>query len=647
MRVGYGLEGDCVIAGHRYPLAVLAPPSNPRGTPGPAFWREGSDEDQEQSVTAFAPNRPAGTIVTAQWFIGRKRGQARSFSSRRSGLGVHYAGWDDSLDNFLRQLPTRYEVTPANAPTDVPTFMFEEDISSTLNYYFQQRYTWRVTINASTHAMTVVNITDQGASAVAGPMARWLGRWYIPLGASVDFVELTTPSSNTFTAASGSMRSLAFSTTMDSLTPKLARAYSVNQVALAATGPLTAANWASGFSVGGTDGTIKALAESGVFLFVGKDDNLYAFVSSTGVTQPLLNISGGKAVSRSGLGTIALPSTELVVYNHSSGFHLAEGTSMLMGRGLDGMPTMTDVPGLTLEPYRADIYETAAEGNWVAHVARVVSGASTRSFVFIGDIRTLMGAPDNFVWHCVAVEDSWIRGLKITSTKMLLYTYNGKLAHRQLGSDGSPDAGPAAPGRGNASTTSIIVGEATDYGLSFHTKQLREARVLTQGAHSSIPLQIKVMRDGGSEENVGATVETDGTNGVTSRFLTSGSSDQHTRIQPVLSTTTTAGYDPTLRDLRVMGLELDAMVLPDRAGWYRIICRPGLPYSSGVDPLYDAKTGRDRLLALEGAADVLAVDADGQSIRLHVVQALDRGAHLWANGIFYEVELIGRERRTS
>lgn len=638
------LGTDITLNGVRYALANEWTLANE----GSALaWRRAlSVTDEEDGPTDFGPGRPVPKLLTAEWIIDRKMGHGRAKSSRTRGLGVAASiGWDDSIESYIRLTSSKFSVTPTAPTTDVATYGFEELISATTNYYMTQRYTYRMTVDAA-GAITIGNETDHGATAVAGRPRKFDGVWQLPLGMSDTARRLTTPSSNTFDDYTGSQTAFtAFATIMDGAGSGAAKiaGSQTSTVTLIAAAPHSG-TWGDSFEVGDSTSRITNLDESGIILVVAKTDNCF-IMSSNGVAQPLFNTGSGKGVSTNGLGLVAIPGTEAAGYNHDTGLHFINGLDVYMNRGPDGVPSRVDIPNVTLEPYQMQHYESAYCGNWFYTIGRVTSGGSTRSFIYGVDLRTVFNRnPHEMAWHLVGVEDSWVRGLYIDTSKRLWYTTNGTIAYRVLGRDGSPN-GNTSGNYGNVSTTYRVFLEGSDYGMPGVNKQYRGFKINMRGIDADAPAQIESYIDGGSAVNVGSTITA---NGVTARFYTQNSNDAGYVQQPAIMIATGAGYDVGTDDPQVWSLTGYAMPLYDKADYFRCVIDTGMPYSSGAGSPADSKAQRDALDALKGGVSITGVDPDGNSLSLHIEEVNDLETYQTPiGGIGYIVEVLARERRTA
>lgn len=614
------LGGDVVIDGARYVLA-----RDIQNRPGIAWWTVGSDDEEELGKQR---------IVTSRWERGWYGGMSEAVRISPDSAGYAFTeSMDAHTFGFVRLSERRFSATPTNTVTDSPAFFFEQGGAI---FLVNGRFGYRMTVSGTT--ITITHEVDFGASAAAGRPDKFEGLWYIPLGASVDFAEVTTPATFSTTAAGGSMRALAFSVYQDGSTSKLARGYSTNLVALAATAPLTAGNWGSGFEVGDTSDAITSIVDTGVSLFVAKVDNMYVF-DGTGNNYPVFHFARGTGDATNGVGLAAIPSTSTALYNHQSGLHLAASDTVALNIGPDGNIARQAIPGLSLEPFRGRHYETVVYGSWVYSLYRVTDGGSTRTYTLAG--RRVQGL-QSIVWHTYALFEGAARGLFVDSSQRLWNIEGTTIGFRQLGQDGSPDAGGSSNGRGTVSTTHRLVLPSTDFGFPTTTKQLQRARVTVRGVSTASPAQFRVIRDGGTIENVSAQMTTAGTH---SRWWTAGLNDTCIYATPVLEVVTTSGYAPASSDPQVWAVEVDALLLPTGAAIIKGIIDCEAPFSDGQQQIDPPRVIRDRLAELRRTASVTIIDIDGGHVEANVVDVSDIQVAEGPDGVSrYIVEVTMRQR---
>ncbi len=634
------LKGDVVIGvdgdgnAVKYALARDVSPT----WPGIAWRAEPGVEDQEGS---------SERTVAAIWDRGFQGGMGEMVRTSPDSIGYAYAERVDcSSPNFFRLAPTRTTVTPTTAPTDAPTFFFEATSAdgTIWIYCINGRYLWKMSVNSSTGVITVeTDGRDAGASAAAGRPDLFESEWCLPWGASVDFELLTTVGNagvaDTFVTAGGSMRSLAFATIMDGSTARLARAYSTNLVALAAVDPETAGNWGSAFEVGDSSTAITNMAETGIVLLVAKADNLYIF-ETPGAATPIFNLGKNTGDSDNGTGLLAIPSTETAFYNHQSGLHLVDGR--LIGVvGPDEIPNMEAVPNVTLEPYKGRHYETAVKGKWVWSLYRVTEGATNRTYVLAG---YMLRGPQNIIWHPIDIEGSTARGAFIDSRRLLWTQEGGSFVYRQIGRNGSPDAGAANNGRGAAGTQHRLFLSETRFGLPVTLKQLQVVEIETEGVDATSPVQLRVQRDGGVVTgDVGGTITSDG---VFQRYYTASTNDNRFRF--IVDITTTGAYAPATSDPKVRAVIGRALPRPNKADVIHFVVDAGKEYGDGTHFPESALAIRNRLRTLENGASVSARDPDGNSLTLNISRVADVSVTTDKNGaIIYRIDCWARERITS
>ena len=490
-------------------------------------------------------------------------------------------------------------------------------------YMASGQFAWKMSVSGTT--ITIVETTDFGGGAEAGPLTKFEGQWYLPLGPTVPFRRLTTVATgtgDTWTAADAGTFALALATIQDGATARLARGYSDNLVALASTAPLTSGNWGSGFEVGDTSASITNLVDTGVAVFVAKEDNLYRF-ETTGASRALFHLQIGSGDSTNGTGLLPLPGTETAFYNHQSGLMLIDGLELRPGIGPDIIPTNEAIPNLTLEPYLGRHYESAASNRWIFSVYRVVESGSTRTYILAGEM--VKGA-GGLLWStAIGLEESAARGCHVDSEFRLWGQSGGQIYFRKLGADGGPDGGRDSLGRGAASQTHRVIlpevpffranGEPVPHTL----KEIVQVDALFRNIDDTCPAQIHQQRDGGPLETVGSTVTSAG---LATRFLTAGENDTCYYYRPIISFTTTSDYAPTTSDPQFWSATARAILRPLTADIYHALLDLNAPMPDGTqqDP---PKTLRDTLDALKGAAAVSIVDPDGNTLTGSVVDTKD------------------------
>ena len=535
--------------------------------------------------------------------------------------------------------------------TRIYSLAFAARTSGTTRYVFMVsgQYAWKLQRSGTT--ITVIETHDFGGGAVAGRPAKFLGLWYVPLGPSVVFAELTTVAAgtgDTWTAAGSGLYALAFALYQDGQTPKLARAYSVNQVALASTGPRTSGNWGSGFSVGDTSSSITSMVDTGVALMVAKEDNLYRW-ESTGVSRPIFHLQQGSGDSDNGTGLHAIPGTETAIYNHQSGLMLFENGNIKPGIGPDRLPTNEAIPNVSHEPYLGRHYDTFVVGPYIKSLMRVVEGGSTRTYILDGE---MLRGPSLVRWHSPDFEAGAARGLFVDSNFYLWTQAGGSIIARQLGKDGGTDAGRDTVGRGTASTQHRAFLSETPFYRSNGQAipgvqvEIQHYEVYCRNVDSTCPLQIYQQRDGGTLETVGSAITTPGASIL---YLTSGNNDTAYAVRPVPDITTTSGYDNTTADPQIWSIKAVAVARPLAADTFKVVLDLLKPYANGSEQTGTPGSRRAALDALKGAASVTVVDPNGNTITASVTDVTDYKVEMDPNGEFvtYHVGLDLQERVTA
>ena len=728
-----GLENDVVIAGVRYVVARNVS----RDRPGLAWWRGD------------------GEVVTAEWddWSGGM-GETQRVAPDSNGY-AYTVNWDCNLKGLARLAPAKYAVqgTTISIAANIASTFFQEvhATGGTIFYYFgQQNILYKIQdVDGTSTGTVIVQRRNMGANALIGTAARFEGKWYIPLGASVLFVELTTiappltrqfynngttftdntsaarqvggtaftllsgasdfaywgvttytftrlgfdivtagdgatvswqywngaawtaltvtdgttnftvdgevswtapvdwasttvngvaafyvravPSgvfgtaptaawastADTYTNADAGSFALDFAVVQDGATARLARAYSTNLVAMAATAPLTSGSWGSGFEVGDTTQAITGMASTATGQVVAKADNLWIF-SPVGAAYEVFPFKPGTGYSGNGIALTTLPGQDVAIYNHTSGLWAMVGEAV-RPIGPDTLPTLLEIPNLTGEPFRGSHYQVSFYG-WL--YSSYETNDSQRTFILAGKI--IPGF--TFLWHTLlAYSTEDVAGIYINQTAFLagatFFVATGSEIRRYvLGPDGSPDASSFFnAGRGTASTThQLFLPEVPFYRgngepVWDRLKTLRACKVLARGLDTTSPLQVQVMRDGGAIENIGATITAAG---YSERAPTVGTNDTARLARYVLDITTTAAYAPASSDPQVLRFEAQAVL---QEVHFIIDCTATVE----AGRVSDYKTIRDNLENLRGGAGQTVTDPDGESLTMTITRVSD------------------------
>lgn len=443
-----------------------------------------------------------------------------------------------------------------------------------------------------------------------------------------------SPVIDKFTTADSGQYALAFTATQSGATAKIAKGYSTNLVALAATAPTTAGSWGSGFEVGDSSHAITNMVDTGLAFYVSKADGLFRF-DNVGVAWklPIPNVPDND----NGTGLIGVAGTETAIYNDISGLYLVDGDSV-RNISSDTIPTNVVIPNVTYQPIRGRHYEATMFGRWLYIIYTVTESGTTTSYLLAGHL------DDNGAirWHTLASPGS-LRGAFIDSAMHLWSAEETAdvASYWQLGKDGSPEAGRNNLGYGVNSSEYVLYLPEVHLETPLTNKQLMVMEVKLRGAHSTCPVQLQICRDGGAVANVGATVTSDG---VTRRYWTLGTNDTGVNFRPVIDVDTGASYAPASRDLQVWGLALRTVPRPIRGDKVQIIIDCLKPYSNGSPQIDSPLTIRSTLQALENAAPVSCKDPNGNTVVLQILSVNDAGVFWNPDGtISYLLEIEAAE----
>jgi hypothetical protein len=504
-------------------------------------------------------------------------------------------------------------------------------------YLLQGQYAGKFSVANNT--ITVEYQKDFGDSAQCGKAAKfgtssYAARWFIPTGPSNPFWRLdliASSGADTWTQDVANNFALAFATTNQGTNTVLVRAHGRYLLDLSADGT----SWnADDFEAGDISTAITSLEDSGVTLFVAKEDNLYDYDSGT--CRQLTRYQKGDKDSTYGAGLMAPSGSASAFYPHKA-LHLYDGDRARMV-GIDASPINKSIPNISYEPHRGAHMELLyASDDWLYATYKVTEASTTKTYLIAYQRSGPMWIPHGFdrfdgVAHIFLVD----------SQKRLWFTdiANEQVGYYILGADGSPDAGRDAIGYGTASTTYSVVYPREDFGFPHTLKQLRAVEVKAWNTGSTVPIQVKAYRDGSTGESVGAAIES-GT--VNKRFWTLNTNDTCYDAQFEHSITTTSGYDNTVADgseLRVLNFRAHAFLRPDRARRVSFVVDTTRKFSNEATPPDDPKSMRDTLKALENAAPVACIDPDGNTLNLFVTKVADAEPQL-VNPANYKIAVEG------
>ncbi len=455
-----------------------------------------------------------------------------------------------------------------------------------------------------------------GGGAQAGFGAQFEGAYYLPLGGTVNAQKRTTtaPSTGTDTWSSTGYTSRAFSTLQDGAIARILRAQT-NNVAMS----LDGTTYAQNFEQGDSSVNISKAVDSGTSAFVAKEDgNVYRF-DATGVGQKITNESPFGTSSDNGCGLYPIPGTDACIFTNESGIWFFDGQNRPYRIGLDIIPTNRLIDNVSYEPVHVQHFETLVAGDWIYHITRVVESAVTKSYIEVGQIQS-RGYPVSIKWDTPIRFEGVARGLFMDSNNVLWTTFNGDICVYQLGPNGSPDPGRDTIGFGAASTTYVFYGPELTFDTEAYLQHM-EMEVRNNG--STTPVQLQYQADGGSATNFGSAQTTSGLLRVYKGTTAIGAS----RWRPIISVTTTAGYDnTTTTPLDIKSLRMFFRVRAQKADVVHFVIDCGRALANGVKDT-DALARRTELKALaRGSTNtpaVVALDPDGATAYLNMYRVGD------------------------
>ncbi len=390
-------------------------------------------------------------------------------------------------------------------------------------------------------------------------------KWYLGEGDNGKIQRLTTIVSSTAAdtwTASGD----ADARHLKVVDNQLVRSTDENQVSKLAQGadPLTEANWGDDFFVGDVSANITELGEASGLGYVAKEDGFYEW-DLVGEAANIFPEIGN--APRNGQG---------MIYWHG-GFLIPADSGLWWTRkgkpvGPDSNPNnRANHPSLTLgqdEIKHGRWMGLAAFGEYIYGVYVSSSGSDHR--ILWGRERTEEDPPGwgPLVWHTVSGaggDFNDFHGCTITETSEFSSSETrpflwgpsvNEIRYMQLDKDGAP-----AGRRGDidlASSGDIHTGEL-DFGLPRVTKQLHKIDGWAEDMNTGHKWQLYVFRDGGSSEQVGSDITSDG---YFEAFWTQDTNDTArmviVRVRWTASDNTTNQNGPHLRDVMIR-----AVAVPD------------------------------------------------------------------------------------
>jgi hypothetical protein len=275
---------------------------------------------------------------------------------------------------------------------------------------------------------------------------------------------------------------------------------------------------------------------------------------------------------------------------------------------VDASPLNRAIPNVTHQPFRVEFTEAVyGSDEWLWFAGRVTEG-STKTYIFAANRRA-----ESMVWHCIDRFDGIARLVPIDgaldSNSRLWFTdvTEGTYGFYQLGPNGEPDAGRGSLGYGDQEVTYQLYFPRTDWGFPNDLKQLQSLEVKTLNTDATTPVQLKVFRDQGTEESVGATI-TDA--GVDERFWTTGTSDTAYDTMFMVEVETQETFD-TDTDWQLLSLVARGKMRPKVTREVEFVVD-----TQRLDSVLDATAVKANLEALAGSAPALVKDPNGAEYRI-------------------------------
>ncbi len=503
-----------------------------------------------------------GERLEKEWKDGFKRGggQYREGDPQRFYYG---ASIDTTMPPYIRvgvgPAATFASLTSFNSRTAaLLSFLIESPDGTDFVYLLSGRYGYKIKLSDN----SVNNTKDFGAGAVCGRPALFEGNWYIPLGASVEAVELTTvANSGADTFNTMNVKALAFANLMKDGIAQLARAHTTNLVDLAAAVTRAASDWAGDdFEVGDSSLAITDMVTWKNELAIIKPDSVYRF-DADGAASPVQDFVGrslAPLVSREGAGFNHGP---YFYWPHSTGLWrlLDDGALPIGPEAATDYVKASNFLGSTLHPVTYEWKSFVAWGRW-AYASIDQGGAAGGLFVgYIQEDGTVLWHTDI---HPTATRLTMTEGGSGGAPILWVAQANNSVTRYNLTPDGSlrDEIGGTGINRGPANLGFEIFMSWTDLAggqLPSKLKQGRRIWIRLENTGASSPLQLRVFRDDldiVASEQVGSDVTS---NGYSERTWTPGTNDTFYELMLHLKI---PGFSPAGGDVvRIVSFGIEAV----------------------------------------------------------------------------------------
>lgn len=494
------------------------------------------------------------------------------------GMGQYRDFGDDERFYFVRDLDTTLPpyirlglgnralfdtLTGFSSSSPLYVFLVQSPDLTNFVYLLSDRRGYKLKLSDN----SVDDEHDFGVGAVCGRPALFEGKWYIPLGGSVNARELTTvANSGADTFTDMNVTALAFANLMKDGIAQLARAHTKNNVDLASAVTNAALDWAGGdFEVGDSSLPIVDMVTWKNELAIVKPDSVYRF-DIDGAASSIQDFVGRNltpTVTFEGQGFVHGP---YLYWAHSSGlWRFLEDRAASVGP-----EAAMDYVGITQASGRLDSVDAPpGDFQWKSVVAwgRWIYACSDTN-AFFGEILN----DGKIRWHGeLPMKSGSARHLGITEGGALIAGHpllwvadaSNNVDVYSVEPDGSlrSGLGDTTNSRGPSGLNGFFFTSRTDLAggrLRHKLKQLRRMWVRTEeeqtgGWSANTTLQLRSIRDNVvAGEDVGATITS---SGFFERLPTSGTTDTFYEIRMELKVVTSE----VASDARIVDFGMEAV----------------------------------------------------------------------------------------
>lgn len=368
--------------------------------------------------------------------------------------------------------------------------------------------------------------------------------------------------------------------------------------------------------VGDSGSAIVKIADSGVSLFVGKQDNLYEVVA--GSVRQLTMFPPDDKNANYGVGTESPAGTSACFYNHRGQYYWDGNEWAEVGP--DTLPAHRNTTELAHAniPQGGEHFELAVAGR--THIYSVYRSISSGRWILVGKRGGGRIKWDTLIG--ISAVQATERGAFIDSGSRLWSAQTAAAQNRilfqLLAADGAPNAGPSSLGFGAISTSHNLYSPLLDFGYPHTLKQFRVVELYALDLDATTPLAIRYGLEGAAFSATALGTAITGT-GLSKRFFSSAIEGYLIGFRFQCATTADYSSTDSTTDPRILSIIARAVLRPDLARQVKFTIQTDGPLGTGGGQQLDATEIRTLLLAMEGANPQAMVYL-GNSLNLSVTK---------------------------